>query len=356
MPITLPLLIAAALTPAEAPPEPVANWVQSHAFNGVVRLDTGAGEAHSWAWGIADPETGRHIDPDTRFQTGSVDKYFASIAVFALVDEGVLDLDAPISTYLHEYRRDTGEQLTLRMILSNQSGLPNDLRRAIQRVSRGEAGAVDAQSIDEAVADYASGDLQFEPGAQFDYVLSNWLLVQYLLAEVTGQNYTQVRQHYVFDRAGMNQSGGYVHDLHETRPHVANVAIGFDPEDAEGRGDYWSPDFFKGSYTTAADLIALERALEAGQVLSPASLEAFRTVQVPEENYAYGGRFRDLDLCGASHLASTQSGSNGASNITLVYVPSLDAGVALLTNVDESQGEMFALSYQLLEEQVVCAE
>ncbi|WP_440957661.1 serine hydrolase domain-containing protein [Oceanicaulis sp. LC35] len=355
MTFALPLLIAAALTPAEAPPEPVGDWVQSHAFNGVVRLDTGD-RGQSWAWGVADPETGRLINADTRFQTGSIDKYFASIAVFALVDEGVLDLDAPISAYLHDYRPDTGAQLTLRMILSNQSGLPNDLRAAFRRIANGEAEAVDAQSVDEAVADYASGDLQFQPGERFDYALSNWLLVQYLLAEVTGESYVQVRQHYVYDRAGMSQSGGYVHDLHETTPRVRNVAIGFDPEDPDGRGDYWSPDFFKGSYTTASDLIRLERALESGEVLSAASLEAFRTVQVPEQNYAYGGRFRELELCGASYLVSTQSGSNGASNITLVYVPAFDAGMAMLTNVDESQGEMFALSYQLLQEQVICAD
>jgi len=355
MPITLPMLLAAVLTPSDAPPEPVATWVESHAFNGVLRLDTGDA-AHSWAWGVADPDTSRPISVETRFQTGSVDKYFASIAVFALIDEGVLDLDAPISTYLPDYRSDTGAQLTLRLILSNQSGLPNDLRTAFQRIAQGEAEAVDAQTVEEAVADYASGDLHFQPGARFDYALSNWLLVQHLLAEVTGLSYPQVRQRYVYDSAGMGQSGGYVHDLRDTDPHSTDVAIGFVPDDPEGRGDYWSPNFFKGSYTTAADLIALERALEAGEVLSAASLEQLRTIEVPEQNYAYGGRFRQLELCGEAHLASTQSGSNGASNITLVYVPMLDTGVALLTNVDESQGEMFALSYQLLEEQVVCSD
>lgn len=356
MPTLLPIVFAALLTPSETAPAPIADWVQAHDYNGVIRLETSEGEAQSWAWGVADPDTGRALTTDTRFQTGSIDKYFASIAVFALMDEGVLDLDAPISAYLPDYRPDTGAQLTLRTILSNTSGLPNDLRRAFQRISSGEAEAVDAQSVADAVSDYASGDLAFEPGAQFDYALSNWLLVQHLLAEVTGMSYPEVRQHYVYDRAGMSQSGGYVHDLRETEPQTAHVAIGFDPDDPEGRGDYWSPDFFKGSYTTGADLIALERALEAGEVLSETSLEAFRTIQVPEQNYAYGGRFQSVELCGRAHLASTQSGSNGASNITLVYVPDLDAGVALLTNVDESQGEMFALSYQLLEEQVVCSD
>lgn len=351
-----PLVLGLAMTPDPQAPALVQNWVGDTAFNGVIRVQIGESEGLAWSWGLADPDTQRPMTTDTRFQTGSVEKYFASIAVFALMDEGVLELDEPISTYLSDYRSDTGARLTLRTLLSNTSGLPNDLRNAFRRIANGEQDAVDAQSVVEAVADYASGDLAFEPGAHFDYALSNWLLVQHLLEEITGLPYPQVRQRYVFDRAGMTQSGGYVHDLTEADPAVSNIAIGYDPIDPAGQGDYWTPRFFKGSYTTAHDLIALEQALEAGDVLSDEALREFRTVQVPEQNYAYGGRYREVELCDAAWTASAQSGSNGATNITSLYVPGLAAGVAMLTNVDESQGEMFALSAALLDEQRVCPD
>jgi len=352
--IIFPLLAKAVVAATDVPPPTVQDWVQAQAFNGVIAIQQGEDRGAVWTWGLADRETGRELTPTTRFQTGSIDKYFASIAVFALIDEGVLALDEPISTYLPEYRAETGARLTLRTILSNQSGLPNDLRIAFRRISNGERDAVDAHSVAEAVAEYASGDLAFEPGAQFDYALSNWLLVQHLLAEVTGLSYPQVRETYVYDRAGMADSGGYVYDLTVTVPEVADVAIGFDPEDPEGQGDYWSPRFFKGSYTTAYDLLALERALQAGAVLSDAALRDLRTIQAPEQDYAYGGRFDQIELCGRPWLASRQSGSNGASNITAVYVPGLDAGVTMLTNVDENQGQMFSLAYRLLAEWGVC--
>lgn len=326
-----------------------------HDFNGVIYEHWAGEEAQAVAQGLADPIPQRSLTSDTRFQTGSIDKYFAAIAVFALIDEGVLSLDEPIAHYLPDYRPDTGAQITLRTLLSNTSGLPNDLRLAFRRLANGEQDAVDAQTVSEAVADYASGDLAFEPGTQFDYALSNWLLVQHILAQVTGLSYPEVRQRYVYDRAGMEQSGGYVHDLTETTPVVTNVAIGFDRDDPDGRGDYWSPNFFKGSYTTGQDMIALERALEAGEVLSEAGLEAFRSIFVEDQNYAYGGRYRTLDLCGETYFASTQAGSNGATNITSTFVPSLDAGVVMLTNVDESQGQMFGWSYALLETRLGCA-
>lgn len=356
MTVLIPLVLGMAVLPSSQTPDLIQSWVEETAFNGVIRIETGEGEGQAWSWGLADPATGRPLMTDTRFQTGSVEKYFASIAVFALMDEGVLSLDQPISTYLPEYRPDTGARLTLRTLLSNTSGLPNDLRIAFRRIANGDLAAVDAQSVAEAVADYASGDLAFEPGAQFDYALSNWLLVQHLLEEVTGLPYPQVRQRYVFDRAGMTQSGGYVHNLTEADPAVSDVAIGFDPSDPAGQGDYWTPRFFKGSYTSAHDLIALEQALGAGEVLSDEALSEFRTVQVPQQNYAYGGRYREVELCGAIWTASAQSGSNGATNITSLYVPGLEAGVAMLTNVDESQGEMFTLSAALLDEQLDCPD
>lgn len=356
MTILIPLVLGLTLTPEPQAPALLQTWVEETEFNGVVRAQIREGADQTWSWGLADPVTQRPLSADTRFQTGSIEKYFAAIAAFSLMDEGLLDLDEPISTYLPDYRSDTGAELTFRALLSNTSGLPNDLRIAFRRLMAGEQDAVDAQSLAEAVAQYASGDLAFEPGAQFDYALSNWLLIQHLLEQVTGMPYPQVRQRYVFGPAGMSQSGGFIHDLTETDPAVSDIAIGFDPADPDGQGDYWMPRFFKGSYTTAQDLIVLEQALEAGEVLSEDALRSFRTVQVQEQNYAYGGRFRRIELCGAAHLASTQSGSNGASNVTLVYVPEFDAGVAMLTNVDESQSDMFALSYQLLEEQVACAD
>lgn len=54
-------------------------------------------------------------------------------------------------------------------------------------------------------------------------------------------------------------------------------------------------------------------------------------------------------MCGEIRAVSRQSGSNGATNITFVYDFTSGYGVSALTNVDESQGEMFVLSRSVLE-------
>ena len=321
-----------------------AEWIEARAFNGVIMAGRQGEPVRHWVSGVADPATGRPLTARTRFQTGSVDKYFAALAVFALVEAGQLDLDAPIGSYLPEFRADTGERITLRHLLSNRSGLPNDILQAF-RADRAE---VDALSPAEAVARYASGDLTQEPGEAFDYVLTNWLVVQHLLASVTGRSYGEVLQTRVFQPAGMDQSGVFTHDLTETRPHTDDVAIGHVPGDLEARGDYWSPRFLTGSFTTAADLLRLEQALDSGQVLGRDSLERFRTIQTPQQRYAFGGRYDVWEICGEAQHVSTQSGSNGATNITVAHVIGRGEAVAMLTNVDESQGAMFARSARML--------
>jgi len=330
----------------------VETWAQERSFNGVILFE---GEQDvQLVHGIADPETDRAITANTRFQTGSVEKYFAAILVFALAEQGLLDLDAPISDYLPEYRADTGDRVTLRDLLTNRSGLPNDMSNAFRRIAAGEAELIDAMTPSQAVAEFASGDLNQTPGEVFDYVLVNWLLVQHIVEQSTGMGYADARQQYVFAPAGMNQSGGYIHDLGTTEPAIGDIAIGFDPQDPNGQGDYWTPQWFKGSYTTARDLQRLERALDDGDVLGAASLAEFRTIQAPDSRYAYGGRFSTWELCDQSFFVSTQSGSNGASTMISAYIPELRTGGALTSNVNTSQGEMFALTRVLFEIELGC--
>ncbi len=260
----------------------VRDWAPERDFNGVIMAGQSGAPVFSHVQRLAEFDGTRSLDPDTRFQTGSVDKFFTAIAVFALVEEGRLDLDAPVSAYLDDYRPDTGARLTLRHLLTNQSGLPNDILKAFRQAANGEKEAVDALDVTSAVADYASGDLKFEPGAEFDYVLSNWLLVHLILERVTGLSYAEIRERYVFEPAGMHSSGAFVHDLRETIPATDNVAIGFEPGNPAGRGDYWSPRFFVGSYTTARDLLALDQALVEGRLMSKQILDLFQMHQAPE--------------------------------------------------------------------------
>lgn len=333
-------------------------WAAREDFNGVVvaRAD---GRLVSRVFGIADRQDHRRLTKDTIFQAGSIAKYFAAATAFAMADKGLLDLDAPISRYLPEYRADTAARLTLAYLLSSGSGLPNQLSPVVNGIPaqlRATPGATLASlgyadmTLAEGVARYASGDLTFRPGSAFDYSNSNWILVALILENAGGARYGELLRRHVLVPAGMTRSGVFIGDLHHAQPPREDIAIGYSGEGADWHTDYPLPAFANGgAYTTARDLLALEDALRAGELFGEALSLRFRTVQHADEGYAFGGRFAEVEIGGRKRPFSLQSGANGASRVTLAYDLETGNAVVVLANMPGGQDGMFDLSSALLE-------
>ncbi|HEX7947835.1 MAG TPA: serine hydrolase domain-containing protein, partial [Phenylobacterium sp.] len=173
---------------------------KSDPFYGVFLLGQGARTDFARAYGMADIEAGRLATAGTRYGVASISKWFTAVAVLRLVEQGRLSLDAPITTWLKDYRADTGAKLTLRRLLSNTSGVPNGFINAV----RADATLMTRQtSTAEAVRTHASGDLIFEPGARFDYSLTNWILVRAILEQAAGEPYEAAMRRLVLAPLGL---------------------------------------------------------------------------------------------------------------------------------------------------------
>ena len=86
--------------------------------------------AWSGAYGVRETVSGEPLRPDDVFQVASVSKSVAAYAVMRLVQEGRLDLDAPIARYLTRWRLPDSEHgaegVTARRLLSHTAGLSTD--------------------------------------------------------------------------------------------------------------------------------------------------------------------------------------------------------------------------------------
>src|SRR5262245_47169831 len=80
-----------------------------------------------WAkgFGLADPAAKEPATAETVYRVGSVSKLFTDLAVMQLVEQGKLDLDAPVANYLPDFKPDnpSGRPITLRLLLTHHSGL-----------------------------------------------------------------------------------------------------------------------------------------------------------------------------------------------------------------------------------------
>jgi CubicO group peptidase (beta-lactamase class C family) len=231
------------------------SYADAGRFNGTALVASGGRVVYEGAFGLVDQKTKTPLTPATPMRISSVTKAFTSLLVMQQVQEGRLRLDEPITTYLPDFRRDTGARITLRHLLTHRSGLPHD-----------QAGP----SVDYRPEEGLNADLLAEPGSTFQYNNRDYYLLARILERVTGRTFAQLLQERVLRPAGMAATG-----VHPYPSRVPGEALGYAAPDSTGLNR--APDLdlrhFLGAadmYSTAADLHRFDRALADGRLLSPA--------------------------------------------------------------------------------------
>lgn len=315
-------------------------------FDGVV-LVAGSDTARvARAYGWADIENEVATSMDTRYQLGSISKWVSTLVVLRLADEGALDLDMPIETYLPDVAEETGRRVTLHHLLTHTSGVPNDF---VTAYAEDPAMLSEAISQDEAVRRYASGDLLFAPGSRFDYSHSNWILVQAIVERVTGQSFEESIARWVTGPLGLDDTGVFSGAFSS----VPRSAVGYESlEPVPVRMSVTLPEYalcMGGIYSTAADLLALMNGVYGGAVLSEDSMDRLTSVVVEEEGYAYGGRVRGMDLGGQTETVVWLTGSNGPFKSRISRVLADGLTIITLSNTGTSPEETGEFSERVLE-------
>lgn len=284
-------------------------FVAKEGFNGVVLVGHGSKIDYVGSFGVADAGSGRALTADTPFEAGSISKWIAAMVVMRLVQQGELSLDKPISTYLPNYRRDNGAKLTLRNLMTHASGVPNDIDEAIKRDPSTRTLSLNNT---KAVQRFASGDLRFEPGTDWDYSHSNWLLVKAIVEKATERDYASLVDGYLIQPLALHHSGIYS----GSSSGVPGMARGYQRLAPQTEPlDKPMPNFMVlagGFYASANDLFVLLDGLFAGKLLSPESTHTLMAVERPAQHYALGGRTKTLTFAGKDHPVAWEYGSNGA--------------------------------------------
>lgn len=185
--------------------------------------------------GFADRATRRPMKADALFWIASQSKSITATAVMMLVDEGKLDLDAPVEKYLPEFK---GQQLdagkgpdgkpilkapahpiTVREVLSHTSGLP--FKSAVEQPT------LDGLPLRDAVRSYAATPLIFEPGTKYTYSNAGINTAARLIEVLTGKSYEAFMDERLFKPLGMKDTTFWPTKEQLTRlatPHKPNAA------------------------------------------------------------------------------------------------------------------------------------
>jgi len=320
-------------------------WVtQQHAagvFSGVVLVAQDACPVFQMAVGLADRVSGVANTIETRFNVGSINKTFTSVAVAQLVEAGQLDFDAPIGTYLPDYpNRDAARTITIHHLLTHQAGLPPYLSARYMR----ERDRVD--TLDQLVRVFASEPLQFEPGSRQEYSNSGFVLLGRIVEKVSGTPYETYAKTRIYDSAEMSKTGFEPSGAREAAKGY--FAVGPDGRPAMSRGpiavlarrddlrentvllDRGNPA--GGGYSTAEDLLAFAQALKTGKLLGHAMTShilkgTFSGKQRPKYGYALREQ-----VIGGRRFVGNGGGAPGI-NTEFRFEPDGDFSMIVLSNL-----------------------
>lgn len=263
----------------------VSTEADSGAFMGAVLVARGEDEVFSRAWGSADLEWDIANTTDTKFRIGSVTKHFTSAAIFMLAEQGKLDVDAPIATYLKD-TPEAWDAITVRHLMRHSAGLPNV-------TSLDGFGRLKylPTTQDELIATFRDLPLEFEPGAKFAYSNSGYVLLSRIVENVSEASLAEFFQANIFDPLGMSATG-----FDDSSKILARRADGYSPSsDGRVNADYVYMGIPTGAgamYSTTSDLKKWTLGLFGGKILSEETLAEFLKPDTldafPDNNYAHG--------------------------------------------------------------------
>ncbi len=301
-------------------------------FGAAMAVEFEGGETWRFASGLSRVETMEEWEPGRSIRIGSVTKTFTAALIFLLVEDGVLTLDDPLEVWAPGYYDGLG--LTLRHLLSNTSGI----------VSYNYVGSFDDTRpwAPEELAQWAvehEPALRFEPGTEWEYSNTNFVLLGLVIEAATGTSYEEQFEARLAGPLGLTRT--YVAGSGDMNPALVDC-YDRDGSNTSARAD---PSFgwaAGAAVSTPEELARWTSALYGGEVLSASSLELMTTQLVLADGTTqdYGlGAFVERD--GDDALFGHEGGIGGY--ITYAFYWEAD-GIALVAATNTFDTDMRALA------------
>ena len=220
---------------------------------------------HRKAYGLADLEWGTALRPECSFRIASLSKQFTATAIMCLAEQGALSIDDRLEMHLPAFDP-RGRTVTLRHLLNHTSGIRNH--------DHGQEHRTDRVNIprEKLLTEILTAPFDFEPGDQYLYCNSGYILLGAVIEAVSGQDFEAFLKAAFFEPLGMSRTSlcladaiiplrarGYVRGrsgFHNARPDPTN----------------WSHSA-GGLCSTLDDLLIWDAALRDGRAIGRDSFE-----------------------------------------------------------------------------------
>jgi len=314
---------------AEKIDELVSLYSDYDGFNGSVLVAHEGEIIYKKGFGLANMEWDIPNQTDTKFMIASITKPFTAMLIMQLVAENKLDLHKPISTYLPNYPKKNGNQITIHHLLTHSSGLsdgPNDGKKYNQPK--------------DMVNQFSELPLKFKSGKRFSYSNGGYTLLGYIIETITEKTYEDVLKDKIFNPLNMKNSG-----FHKHRPIIKNMSSGYN----KSWGEYLDIDYSDEStayaagaiYSTVEDMFLWNQALNTEILLPKKYMDLTFTKYIATSfggHYGYGWVLTEKPIGNTNNTIETIGHVGTISGYSAVFtrIPSSNASIILLSNTSNS--------------------
>lgn len=258
--------------------------VQSYAdnlnFSGAVLVSHNDSIIYKAEYGFQDYKNRIKNEGHTKFRVASLSKQFTAAALLILEQNGEVDFDNPISTYLPQLKTEIASKVNIHHLLSHSSGLGRDIESLTNR-------NISQQfiSIDEIIELINTSELLFKPGLKWSYSNLGYSVAAAIIEQVTSLDYGSAMDSLIFDPLKMTNTAHEVTDVFVSQKAVGHV--GLPDKVVEAKFENKSYVIGGGSiYSTSEDLSLWTREVMKGNLISKHNLEKLFKKQAGR--YSYG--------------------------------------------------------------------
>jgi CubicO group peptidase (beta-lactamase class C family) len=297
------------------------------------------------AYGLADVQHAVPVTNQTSFSIASMTKAFTGVAIMQLVEEGKLDLKAPVSQYLSGLPT-AWQAVTIQQLLTHVSGIPDIVDQKNGKLLGDGSPDAFMSKANTLPMDFATGD-------RFSYNQTNYLLLGKVIEKLSGKSFMQFVTEGQLDVANMRTTafGGFSDIIkNRAQPYALQHVSANDKNPEQLVNIFYEsvPSLAAGNgINTSAEQVAdWIIALQHGRLLKgDASLGTMWTPGVLN-NGSHGGFGGPLNgyalgwpvIARPTHRALAPIGGNWAA---LFIYPDDDLSVVILTNLQGSHPEAF---------------
>ena len=271
-------------------------------------------------------DSGAAVTPETPFAIGSITKQFTCACILKLAEAGKLSVDDKVAKYYPGLTR--AGDITILDLMNHVSGYPDYY--PLDFVDRRMLKAI---APDDLIQQYAGRKLDFEPGTQYSYSNTGFVILGRIVEKVSGQPFGKFLAEQILKPLGLN------HTLYEPDPNQAGIARGYTtfalsgPEAAtnEARGWIGSAGAI---YSTASDLATWDLALITGKVLNSSSFTLMTTPRpLADGRISFYGCGLSISFRSERRVLAHNGAVAGFYALN-ACVPSTQSAVVVLSNFD----------------------